>query len=328
MIRRMLAALMAILMTAAGAPAWAADCGDTAGAGGTRVACDCGDTVITSATLQAADPVVNNVCTAVGLTIGADNITLNCSELEIVGDPNDDGILLEDRTGVTVRNCRVTGFVDGIQLLFSSGNTLVFNTISGSDDVGIDLEESNDNNVIKANRVVAAAFDAINVSDGGTGNVIENNVLEAAGVSEEDGVDFDCCGVSGNTVKGNQVSGFGNSGIELESENDGNAVTENRAGGNEHGIRVFSNGNTIARNLTDGNLEDGIFVSGNVNTIDTNRGKLNGDDGLEVTGLDNTVIRNVFDSNGDVGICVVPGNIDGGGNRGKGNGTLDVSFAC
>ena len=327
MVQRILAAFMAILMTAAGAPGWAADCGDTAGVGGARVACDCGDSVITNTVLKSTDPVVNNVCTDIGLIIFADNITLNCHGHELIGEPNNDGIFLADRTGVTVRNCTITGFLDGIQLIRSNGNSLITNTIVGSDNNGIDFEDDNNDNLVKGNRIVAAGNDAINFDVGATGNTIVTNVLDGA-VSFEDGIDFDGPGVTANTVRGNVISGFGDSGIELEEGNDGNLITENRSIGNFTGILVLSNGNTIERNTTNENFDDGIWVQGDDNTIDRNRGRLNEFNGLEVSGTGNTVSRNTFDDNFEFGICVAAGNTDGGGNRGQGNGAGQVSFAC
>lgn len=47
-----------VFLLAAGAPgvAGAAECGDSAGPGGTDVPCSCGDRVITDTTLDATDP--------------------------------------------------------------------------------------------------------------------------------------------------------------------------------------------------------------------------------------------------------------------------------
>src|SRR5262245_64898779 len=113
MIKHLLATclpLVTFVTLAAGAPAWAAqNCGDTAAAGA-RVACACGDTVITSTSLKAGDPVVNAVCPGIGLTIGADDIVLNCNSRQVSGDPSGNGIALIGRTGVTVRGCELTGF--------------------------------------------------------------------------------------------------------------------------------------------------------------------------------------------------------------------------
>jgi len=300
MIRRILAAFLTILLTAAGAPAWAVDCGDKAGFGGARVACKCDDNVITNTSLRAGDPVVTEMCAGVGvgLTIGADNIALNCNGREIRGEPTLDGILLVDRTGVTVRGCKITGFDRGILLVESSGNTLLSNTVSSSGSNGIELEESSSDNLVKANRVVAPVNDAINLGFGASGNMILTNTLDAAGAGFGSGIDLNGPDANDNTLKGNQISGF-TTGIELESGAEGNVITQNVSSGSfNQGILVFGNANTITRNTTDGNGDNGIWVLSDGNTIDTNRGRLNGFNGLEVSGNDNIITRNTTDSNG------------------------------
>jgi parallel beta-helix repeat protein len=324
MLKRILAASMAILMTAAGAPAWAADCGDTSGPGGVRVACGCGDSVTTNTVLRSSDPVVTALCTDIGLLIGLDNVTLNCHGNELTGEPNNDGIVLEDRTGVTVRNCKITGFLDGIQLIRSSGNALITNTIADSANNGIDFEDDNHDNLVKGNRVVAAGNDAINVDGVATGNTFLTNTLEGAGVSEEDGIDLDGPGATHNTVRGNRISGFSDSGIEVGEESGENLITENRAEGNCTGILVFSDGNTIERNTTNDNCDGlvvegsgntiarntaegnlfGIVVDGDANTVEGNTTSKNFDDGLLVLGEGNLIDRNLGRQNGFNGLAV------------------------
>ena len=67
---------LGLALSLAGAPSagWAANCGDTTGAGGTRVACACGDTVTTNTKLKNTDPVVStslaDTCSGDGLAIG------------------------------------------------------------------------------------------------------------------------------------------------------------------------------------------------------------------------------------------------------------------
>src|SRR5262245_29359650 len=301
MIRQTLAAFLVILVTAPGAISSAADCGDKAGGGGTRVACACGDTVITNTSLRANDPVVTTVCPGLGLSIGADHVALNCNGREISGDPSDDGIAVVGRTGVTVRGCTITGFARGLVLSASSGNTLLSNSIGGTLDHGIALEDGSTANVIKANRVVGPGNDAINLGAGSGGNMIVTNILDASG-SLADGIDIDDVDAGGNTIKGNQVIGF-SVGIEVSST--GNVITQNTANDNfNQGILVFESPNTITSNTTDGNLGEGILVSGDGNTIDGNRGRLNDFNALVVNGNENVVARNTADGNGFEGIAV------------------------
>ena len=58
--------------------AWAANCGDSAGPRGSRIPCACGDRVVTNTKLVKSDPVVDAACPENGLTIGSNNIILDC----------------------------------------------------------------------------------------------------------------------------------------------------------------------------------------------------------------------------------------------------------
>jgi YVTN family beta-propeller protein/parallel beta-helix repeat protein len=94
----------------------------------------CGDTITSNATLSA-----DMNCSGTGLTIGADNITLDCAghsifnSLTTNGDGAGTGISLANRTGVTVKNCTLSGFNNGISLTSSSNNNVNNNTISYPD---------------------------------------------------------------------------------------------------------------------------------------------------------------------------------------------------
>lgn len=78
-------------------------------------------TPITTGTVLTAD------CDG-SIDITADGVTLDCAGYTITGAGAGSGILLDGRTGVTVKNCNVTGFSFGIVLQDSSGNTLSDNT--------------------------------------------------------------------------------------------------------------------------------------------------------------------------------------------------------
>jgi parallel beta-helix repeat protein len=78
------------------------------------------------------------------VVIGADGITLDCAGHTISG-PGNVGIDLSGRTGVTVKNCTVTGFGIGFQLGNSFQNTLVANASTGNGASGFAVEASNGN---------------------------------------------------------------------------------------------------------------------------------------------------------------------------------------
>ena len=74
----------------------------------------------------------NLTCSGAGLTIGADDITLDCRGKSLTGDGTGLGIFLDGVSGVTVRNCHVKDFAAGIVLNGSSGNLLVKNKATGN----------------------------------------------------------------------------------------------------------------------------------------------------------------------------------------------------
>lgn len=141
-----------------------------------------------------------------------------------------------------------------------------------------------------------------------------------------------------NRVKNNQISD-NILGISLFFNTSDNLLEANRLLNNGTGLRIFSGGSTsaniVVRNIAEGGSVvastfgegDGLRIDAGGNTLNTNRGKNNADDGLDVRGAANVLRSNVFDSNGDWGICADASSIDAGGNRGRLNGTGDVSFA-
>ncbi len=86
----------------------------------------CGETITKSITLTLdVGPCPEGVN---GINIGADNIILNCNGHTIAGsgtgESNDAAMLIDGHSGVTISNCKVTGFVYGFLFLDGSYNTL------------------------------------------------------------------------------------------------------------------------------------------------------------------------------------------------------------
>ena len=60
------------------------------------------------------------------------NIQLNCAGHSLIGTPDLQGIKLQGRTGVTIKNCNIIGFLNGIDLHNSNDNQIKNNNIYGS----------------------------------------------------------------------------------------------------------------------------------------------------------------------------------------------------
>ena len=143
-------------------------------AAGPSASVSCGDTITTDTTLTSD----LTDCVGNGLVIGADNITLDCSGHLIGGDDSgtDSGVYLSGRSGVTVQNCTVTGFHDGIYLYYSSNNTLTGNTSASNTETGIHLGVFANNNDIENNTVRNNNILGISMVSNSDNNTLNSNV--------------------------------------------------------------------------------------------------------------------------------------------------------
>jgi len=272
----------------------------------------CGQTILVSTVLDAdVGP-----CST-GVTIGADNVTLDLNGFSISGNPatgEGPGINLVDRTGVTVKNGTVTQFDAGIAITGGMGNTVhnmqvLDNRGSFSTDFGdgIALFRST-NNVI-------------------TGNKVRNN-------GPYSGIGL--IGSAFNLVKDNQITdnnqSFQTSGIRLENgppSNDNTVVNNLVANSGLDGIQVFAGGsrNRIEANSVVGNTRDGInvFAGGNGNVIEGNNVRSNRGSGIFVRGaagsfpapMNNQILGNV--AFGNVGPDLRDAQPNCGTNQWRGN---------
>ena len=180
------------------------------------------------------------------------------------------GILLDHGNGNVFSHNRLSGNEDGI-VVSGDGNTVVGNQLSGPIECpgecgfGISLE-------------------------GGTGNVIEGNVVlrfHQAGIRAASFEEFGGPPTVGNTISENVVRGPAVDGAIVES--------------------------TAFDTLLERNIAIGA-----------------GDDGIDVDNAASTLTHNVAGHNGDLGIEAVPGVTDGGGNHAAGNGNTAqcTNVAC
>jgi len=218
-------------------------------------------------------------------TIEADNVTLDCAGHSITGEDSGDGI---DNTNgnsyVTVRNCEVTGFSTGIDLMSNADNVIENNTVN-SNYYGIYLGDSS-NNIIANNTASSNGQDGISLYSSPY-NIVVNN-----------------------TVHDNQGNGYGG-GIFLESDSDHNTIADNDFSSNaDIGILlVASSDNVIANNTVDSTRNDygdgdGILLysGSDYNSITNNTANDNQDDGIHfISSSSNNITGNTVNSNGASG---------------------------
>jgi len=187
------------------------------------------------------------------IIIEADGVTLDGDGHMIIGpspgiyihDPNIKwgvtiGILLEGRTGVTVKNCRVTGFATGFYLYDSDENTLQGNTANDNAHDGFVLALSSNNTLLN------------NTANGNGDGDVTGFVLERS---------------FGNTLQGNTANDNWR-GFSLE-ECDGNIFEANTAKGNtESAFMVWGSSNTFFHNNLIDNSIQAIDTPGDTNTWD------------------------------------------------------------
>jgi len=204
----------------------------------------CGETITKSTKLTSA--VMG--CINKAIIIGANNIIFDCDNNYIVGPGDQNGvpaISIVQKTGVTIKNCRIKWYGDGIKNSQSNKNIITDNTIVNIKGTGISLSDSNS-------------------------NVISNNFVSNYGkygddIFGEHGISLDTSNY--NKVSNNFVSKQRALGIDLSSS-ENNVVSYNTVFNNEHsGISLLNENhqNTIMENNISYNVKYGILLSGGAN---------------------------------------------------------------
>jgi parallel beta-helix repeat protein len=163
------------------------------------------------------------------IVIASNDITLNCANRAITEERGDKGILLSGVSGVTVRNCDVSGFRFGIFLFDGASNNLIVgNTATGNTD-GISAQIDTDDNTIRGNTATNNELIGIFIRLADN-NIIENNKVNYNGIEGirlRESADNNV--VRFNTATGNDRDGFAvlqssinNEFVENESRNNGN----------------------------------------------------------------------------------------------------------
>ncbi|MBI2147565.1 right-handed parallel beta-helix repeat-containing protein [Candidatus Woesearchaeota archaeon] len=188
------------------------------GQGGARVAVDmsCGQRVTNTTTLS------SNVatCSADGLVIVANNVTLDCNGTDIVGDNTNissAGIRIESRINVTIINCNTTDFGDGLVLNGTTNGTIFHSIFSSRRGFGMIITASKN---ITLNNITGRANTSYGINLANSSNMTFINVSghSTSGI----GFDIGSNTVSGNELRHNQffnITGNSSSGVGLKIGN-------------------------------------------------------------------------------------------------------------
>ncbi len=257
----------------------------------------CGQTITQNTVLD------GNVgpCSGDGIIIGADNITLDLNGFRLFGtsSPGEGaGILLDERSGVTIRNGTITLFDAGVVIDGGSRNTVT--RIYAVDNIGTPATDfgdgitlfSSSNNTITGNIARHnGPYDGIGLVGNSDNNLIDSNVVQdnnidfTGNVNQDDGIRVEGRSADNNTVSRNSVSGSGLDGIIVfgyptGTQNTGNVVRGNLTRGNgfhnkghRRGSGIITGGPStlVENNISESNAASGIRVNSQNNTIRGNR---------------------------------------------------------
>lgn len=227
--RRLAFALLLLVLIPS--TAYAAECGGD-------VPCFCGDTLVESRTLTSLDQVTLATCPSDGLRIYDDGVALDCGGRTIEGPGVYDGIITE-AVGVTIRNCVVRNFINGIFLNGTNQSFVIGNTVFDNSRSGIFLNRS-------------------------TGNMVEDNTADG----NNDGAGIYAIGGTGNVYSRNSAS-YSSRGIAIA--NTGNARIENNTASHNSRYGIYLSGATnsiVINNTADMNGMFGIYL---IRDSDSNR---------------------------------------------------------
>jgi len=141
----------------------------------------CGSTITQSTELDK-----NLDCADNGVTIGADNIYLNCSEYNIIGSETGSGIIANGKDNLTIKNCYIANFSKGIDFTDTNNSLLENNTLT-INTYGAYLDTSINNSFGLNNFTNNSAYQAYSNTAGNNFNV----TLEAGqSYVYEDGVNL------------------------------------------------------------------------------------------------------------------------------------------
>ncbi|MFP5316866.1 MAG: right-handed parallel beta-helix repeat-containing protein [Acidimicrobiia bacterium] len=247
--------------------------------------------VVTQSTTLTSDV---GPCTSTGIVVGASGVTLDLGGHRVFASPDagdeGPGILVQGRTGVTIRNGTVQHFDAGIAIIGGSSN--IIDGITAKDNIGnaftdfgdgIFVLNSSNNRILNSVADHNGPYDGIGLLGNSDGNLIENNRIinntiinsrshgGSEGTMEDDGIRLESTSRTvtpdRNVVRGNQILNNGLDGIAVfpnatDNQIMGNTINNNGYLGNVRrgdGVHIFAGaartgvlGNTVRFNARHG----------------------------------------------------------------------------
>lgn len=217
----------------------------------------CDSTITSNTTLDS-----NMACAGSGITIGSNNVVLDCAGYSITGNgpySSSNGVYLLGVSGATVKNCTISGYNYGIHAYYADSNTLTGNTLSSNSN-GIYMREGRGNTL--SNNTLTSNSTGIHLFNTGNNSVTQNNI---ATFNQQVGMVF--YGTFGNTVRANTITGNNNiysSGMAFQNSYS-NTITNNSFNNLFKNTQFWSvRANTWSAAVTAGtNIIGGSLMGGN-----------------------------------------------------------------
>jgi len=181
-----------------------------------------------------SNPENNDTLQACVEAFGASRFTLDCQGNSIIGQgPNVDsgsglGIYVQNSNGITIKNCEVTKFGQGITL-DSTDNSLLDNNVVRVTSTGITLWMGSDNNRLTNNKVLFND-DGVDIMESTrnilTGNVADSNRINGIFLGDRSGGNsFDNNTVTNTQGSESSTDFFCNEGIPQNIDSGGNVCS-------------------------------------------------------------------------------------------------------
>jgi parallel beta-helix repeat protein len=297
------------------------------GGGTAQAAVFCGKTIVKDTTLKAN---LKN-CPGDGLVIGAGDITLNLNGHKIDGQSAvaSAGVRVFGHAGVTIKGGgggRISDFATGVSAFSAAGMKLSGVEVSDSSEGGV-LLNATSGATIKNDVISEAQLYGIDLGNSDD-NEVSGNAITGPDSSATGNVGMTVAGSDDNLISGNIVRGGGDGdwGMLVNSSSAGTKVKANKFRGLSHeGIAVYDGAQDthVKKNKAIGNSFDGILIESDAGIgtdVIKNVARRNDDDGIELDHANVRVGDNRALNNGDWGIIATQLIVDLGGNMASGNG--------
>ncbi len=233
------------------------------------------------------------------LNITGFNDTLDCQGYNINGASSSYGIYVSwasiQNTNVTIKNCNITNWLYGIHLTSAGNNTIVNNTLSGSDTSNIYFSSSNNNNI--TNNTLSSGTFGIYLDYNSYDNILTNNTITRT--SNQQGLfvygGSSISSIRNNIDETNTINGkpiYYIDGVSRTCVN--NTVYTN---GSSYGYMAFVGCNNIT--IQSSSPSDGVMLAGTTGSTINGLSVSNTQYPLymPVGASNNAIINNIFNSN-------------------------------